>query len=41
MTNITNTLADFAVYRFFRRIDKQEKKLARNYSVTDPRDDQP
>ena len=32
MTNITNTLANFAVYRFFRRIDKQEKKLARNYA---------
>ena len=32
MTNITNTLANFAVYRFFRRIDKQQKKLARNYA---------
>ena len=32
MTNITNILANFAVHRFFRRIDKQEKKLARNYA---------
>ena len=30
--NLTNNLANFAVDRFFRRIDKQEKKLSRNYA---------